>query len=206
MVNGQFLKSKKLIGLFVILFNFILLTLLMFKPINYNQLSDVPMVIQFSSCLNNVYDAIFVISIRTNVDSLALTLYQLHNESVQYVLWEGHSQNNPNSFHIYNSFINTFEQSKYYRLRHTKKRRRRANRFYLHLTQMDIIHYAMHHQYKKILLLEDDILLGNPSWIEHFCNTEPFIPEWYILNIGENMFNSKNIIPQMYLNEQHKIL
>eukprot|EP01084_Bolivina_argentea_P208801 355849_1 len=69
---------------------------------------------------------------------------------------------------------------------------------------MDIIHYAMHHQYKKILLLEDDILLGNPSWIEHFCNTEPFIPEWYILNIGENMFNSKNIIPQMYLNDSIK--
>ena len=58
--------------------------------------------------------------------------------------------------------------------------------FFLRQTQMDIIKYSKSKKFKKILILEDDIILANPNYIKLFCRIESSLPEWLVLNIGVN--------------------
>merc|ERR1712176_1616976 len=57
-----------------------------------------------SSCLNNIFDAIFVISIKTRLETLSITLQQLDEESIDYILWEGHANYNPHSDELFKTF------------------------------------------------------------------------------------------------------
>ena len=129
-----------------------------------------------ASCLNSVFEEVFVISIGTRTSTLAITLQQLEQESISYTLWEGHSASNPHSTELFDAFT---RQCPYCR---------RMNKvvFFLRQTQIDILKYAKRNKRKKILILEDDIVLANPSLIQMFCEIEPNLPKWDVLGLGVN--------------------
>merc|ERR1712228_757332 len=99
-----------------------------------------------TSCLNNIFDAIFVISIRSRIPTLSITLKQLDEEFIDYILWEGHSDYNRHSNELFDSFtkdwcpnfdlsnsVITFDGDSAY----LNKRI-----FFVRQTQLDIIKYA----------------------------------------------------------------
>lgn len=102
-----------------------------------------------ASCLNSVFEEIFVISIGTRTSTLAITLQQLEQESISYTLWEGHSASNPHSTKLFDAFTKR-QCPKYKRMNKVV--------FFLRQTQIDIVKYAKRNKRKKILILEDDIV------------------------------------------------
>eukprot|EP01083_Nonionella_stella_P031163 85308_1 len=147
---------------------------------------------QNASCFNQIYDTIFVISIPQRIETLSITIFQLEQENMHFTVWEGHSSTNNYSMHLWYTFRTRLEQrmqrapkttlfkSKTNSVYHNK------NAFFLRTTQLDIIRYAQHRNLSKILVFEDDILLANPYWLRMFCEIEPYLPEWYVLTLGQN--------------------
>merc|ERR1712228_423410 len=139
-----------------------------------------------ASCLNDIFDAIFVISIKTRIETLSITLQQLHDESIDYILWEGHSDYNPQSNELFDAFTKEWCPNS----EHMDK-----NTFFLRQTQLDILKYSKKNNLNKILLLEDDIVLANPWIIKAFCTVEHKLPNWDVLGLGVNQQNeAKNKI------------
>ena len=143
-----------------------------------------------ASCLNDIFDAIFVISIRTRIPTLSITLKQLDEESIDYILWEGHSDYNPHSNEIFDAFTkdwcpNFDRQSSIVNYDHNSAY---VNKhvFFVRQTQLDIFKYAKEKKMQKILLLEDDIILANPNMIHQFCEIESHLPNWDVLGLGIN--------------------
>eukprot|EP01084_Bolivina_argentea_P131605 232271_1 len=144
------------------------------------------------SCLNNIFDEIFVVSIADRIDTLKLTLYQLDDANIKVTIWEGHSTNNPYSMHLWYKFRMAAKNTENnYKNNHGIPKPKQENNpyhskfvFFLRQTQIDIIKYAKKYNLNKILILEDDILLANPYYINLFCEIESSLPKWYILNIG----------------------
>eukprot|EP01083_Nonionella_stella_P225738 802247_1 len=141
------------------------------------------------SCLNHVFSEIFVISIESRYGTLSLTLYQLEEESINYTVWEGHSATNPYSIQVWHQFrhnldaknasrffLGGYESSLYYN----------KNKFFLRQTQIDILKYSLRKGLQSILILEDDVLLANPFWMNMFCDVIPSIRKWIVINIGVN--------------------
>ena len=207
------------------------------------------------SCLNDVYDKIFVISIKERIDTLKITLFQLNAENIKYELWEGHSKSNRYSMYLWNLFrlkinetlqnydddnddydddddngtdidvsvssgdsgeydgeygdgdddddnddVDTFNKWNSRRISYDLKRLKYENSayknkhvFFLRQTQIDILKYSLKMGYKKILLLEDDILIANPFEINRFCKFEPLLPSWLVLGIGINQYKPWDI-------------
>eukprot|EP01083_Nonionella_stella_P068427 181643_1 len=137
------------------------------------------------SCLNQIYDEIFVISIKSRLETLSITLYQLHQENIRYILWQGHSSYNTHSVTLWKQFrhnIDRLNQSRY--SAGFGSMYKHQNLFFMRRTQIDILKYAQQHKLPKILIFEDDILLANPRWINMFCEVEADLPEWGVLNLG----------------------
>ena len=61
------------------------------------------------SCLNDVYDAIFVISIEKRLHILSKTLFQLNDANINYILWKGHSEDNHHSIKLWQQFRTKIE-------------------------------------------------------------------------------------------------
>eukprot|EP01084_Bolivina_argentea_P239020 401660_1 len=119
------------------------------------------------SCLNNIFDQIFVISIPERTDTLKLTLYQLNDANINVTVWEGHSTNNRLSMYLWYKFRMAVNNTDV--LYTIPKPENKLNNayyskfvFFLRQTQIDIIKYAKKSDLNKILILEDDILLANP--------------------------------------------
>ena len=152
------------------------------------------------SCLNDVYDAIFVISIEKRLHILSKTLFQLNDANIDYFLWKGHSEDNPHSIKIWQQFRTKIETEI---INKTEKRIRylyQANSayqsqkiFFIRQTFLDIIQYSQKQNLSKILTFEDDILLANEKWIQMFCEIESNLPEWFIMEIGMNQADTEKI-------------
>eukprot|EP01083_Nonionella_stella_P158288 515006_1 len=145
------------------------------------------------SCLNGVYDEIFVISSSNRHETLSITLFQLEEERIAYTLWECHSSNNPHSMHLWNEFKHKVDVSNLTsdvagvkKENYANSAYHKANVFFIRQTQLDVLSYALHHNLSKILIFEDDILLANSNWFDMFCAIEASIPFYYTLNIGVN--------------------
>merc|ERR1712228_1120147 len=121
---------------------------------------------------------------------LSITLKQLEEESIDYILWEGYSDENPQSNELFNAFtkewcpnINRsesvihFDGDSAFKNKHV---------FFVRQTQIDILKYAKTNNLNKILLLEDDIVLVNPNLIQNFCAIEHNLPKWDVLGLGVN--------------------
>eukprot|EP01084_Bolivina_argentea_P125728 222714_1 len=138
---------------------------------------------QNSHCLNHIYDAIFVISIPIRHETLSITSAQLISENINFILWKGHSADNPHSVELWNIYRNNWKHVPDHWGNSVYKQ---LNIFLLRQTDIDIIHYSLKKNFSKILILEDDILLADTYWFQLFCKIEPNLPEWYILNLGIN--------------------
>eukprot|EP01083_Nonionella_stella_P024033 66485_1 len=142
-----------------------------------------------ASCLNDVYDEIFVITIPQRMHTFLITFYQLNKENINVTVWNRtHSGTNNYSKALHKAhqrhldILGISKENKEFE-RYTYCN---AKVFYLRQTQIDILKYAKRKQLKKILILEDDITLINPEYINAFCTVEPHIPQWYTLNLGVN--------------------
>eukprot|EP01083_Nonionella_stella_P019275 53573_1 len=150
------------------------------------------------SCLNKIYDKIFIISIPRRIETLSITLYQLEQENIDYILWEGHSGNNNDSVHRWHRFREAVDarvrkqNATYYRSKENSAYKVQ-NVWFLRETQLDIMRYSQEHNLSKILIFEDDILICDPHWLQMFCEIEPHLPEWYVLTLGQNEGNPKRI-------------
>eukprot|EP01083_Nonionella_stella_P098491 277021_1 len=163
-----------------------------------------PKIVSFDegSCLNDIFDQIFVISIKSRYDTLSLTLHQLNEEKINYVVWEGHSSANPYSVQLLKQFrlnIDARNHSRWFEpfihyndLTEVNKSTLyyNTNAFFLRQTQVDILKYSSLNHFEQILIFEDDILLANPLWINMFCNVFPSMPQWWRLNIGVNQWQT----------------
>eukprot|EP01083_Nonionella_stella_P144430 450938_1 len=147
------------------------------------------------SCLNSIYDEIFVISSSNRHETLSITLFELEEERIVYTLWECHSSNNHYSMHLWNEFKRKVDLSNLTSEHdvagvsihdYARSAYETANIFFLRQTQLDILDYALRRKLKKILIFEDDILLANSQWFDMFCSVEASIPSYYTLNIGVN--------------------
>eukprot|EP01084_Bolivina_argentea_P131602 232267_1 len=162
------------------------------------------------SCLNKIYNAIYVISIRGRQSKLSITSFQLNNENINFTFWEGHNEQNSYSMLLWNIFKNKINQTideylnrnnnnisidaeRIYddmkQIKYENSAYYNKHVFFLRQTQIDIIKYSLLKNYSKILIFEDDILLSDPKYINMFCEYENRIPEWYILGLGINQYN-----------------
>eukprot|EP01084_Bolivina_argentea_P125727 222712_1 len=137
------------------------------------------------NCLNEIYDAIFLISIPIRYETLSITLAQLIAENIDFILWQGHSPNNPSSIDLWNMYRNSW-QNVPTKGRDQNSAYNESKIFFLRQTDMDIFHYSLKNNFSKILILEDDILFADTNWFKLFCKIEPHLPEWYVLNLGIN--------------------
>eukprot|EP01083_Nonionella_stella_P098490 277020_1 len=161
-----------------------------------------PKIVSFDegSCLNDIFDQIFVISIKSRYDTLSLTLHQLNEEKINYVVWEGHSSANPYSLQLLKQFRRNIDANNHSRFIHAPSDALNEstlyynrNAFFLRQTQVDILKYSSIHNLKQILIFEDDILLADPYWISMFCDVFPSMQRWLILNIGVNQLHQAGI-------------
>eukprot|EP01084_Bolivina_argentea_P125726 222711_1 len=148
------------------------------------------------NCLNEIYDAIFLISIPIRYETLSITLAQLIAENIDFILWQGHSPNNPSSIDLWNMYRNSW-QNVPTKGRDQNSAYNESKIFFLRQTDMDIFHYSLKNNFSKILILEDDILFADTNWFKLFCKIEPHLPEWYVLNLGINNFEYN---PKRYIN------
>ena len=132
------------------------------------------------SCMNDIFDKIFVISIPSRIEKLRKVMIQLNILNIDYVIWEGHNANNNKSVNLYKLHRGSYDDKK------QKMIKLSPNEFYLRQTQIDIIKYCKENNISKILLLEDDIILSNEYIISKFCRDEKYLPEWYLLGLGIN--------------------
>eukprot|EP01083_Nonionella_stella_P036908 100683_1 len=150
------------------------------------------------NCLNDIFDHIFVISIKPRYETLSLTLHQLNEENMIYTVWEGHSSDNPHSLQLFTQFkrnIDAKNRSHWYESVDKWSLYYNKNAFFLRQTQVDILKYSSTKNLKQILIFEDDILLANPYWINMFCDVFPPMRRWWIVNIGVNQMNPNQRIP-----------
>eukprot|EP01084_Bolivina_argentea_P311406 539028_1 len=159
------------------------------KILSKNETEDVTVRITDSNCkcLNDIYDAIFVISILTRYETLSITLSQLISENIDFILWQGHSSDNVQSIELWNNYRSKWKIPPKLKTKSTDSAYFSPKIFFLRQTNMDIIHYSLNNNYSKILILEDDILLADTYWFTLFCKIEPNIPEWWILNLSINI-------------------
>ncbi len=139
------------------------------------------------SCLNKIYDEIFIISVPWRINTLSVSIYQLKQENIKFTIWKGHSPLNNYSYNLWTNFRKQIDE------RHINKYKSKVNSayhnkaiFFLRESQLDIMRYAKLNNLSKILIFEDDILIANTKWINLFCKFESYIPEWNILTLGQN--------------------
>eukprot|EP00483_Globobulimina_turgida_P011449 UN11471 len=63
------------------------------------------------SCLNKIYDEIYVISIKGRVNTLSITLFQLNAENINFTVWEGHNKENSYSMFLWDLFKNKINKT-----------------------------------------------------------------------------------------------
>eukprot|EP01083_Nonionella_stella_P186468 682608_1 len=114
------------------------------------------------SCLNSIYDEIFVISSSNRHETLSITLFELEEERIVYTLWECHSSNNHYSMHLWNEFKHKVDVSNLTsdvagvkKENYANSAYHKANVFFIRQTQLDVLSYALHHNLSKILIFED---------------------------------------------------
>ena len=158
------------------------------------------------SCINKLYDEIFVISIKSRFKTLAITLYQLNQENINYTIWEGHNPENPYSLQLFEQFKKNIEAANVSKLFWGRRRYslyHQRNAFMLRQTQVDIFKYVISKGLNKILILEDDITIANAYWLNKFCEMESSIsPQWNVLNLGINQGDPDKI--KLQLNKQQE--
>eukprot|EP01084_Bolivina_argentea_P046976 86529_1 len=57
-----------------------------------------------SSCLNKIYDKIFIISSPSRNETLSISIYQLMQENIDFMVWQAHSSNNRHSMDLWHRF------------------------------------------------------------------------------------------------------
>ena len=55
-------------------------------------------------CFNEIFDAIFVLSIPERIDFAAKVIHQFNQEYIDVILWNGYSDHTPKGFELYDSF------------------------------------------------------------------------------------------------------